>query len=577
MALKTVALACLLLPLVSSAQRLNLRGKGLSIPFVFAELKRQAGYDVIYSPRILDDAPPVNLDCRNAEVREVLSNSFAGLQLGWTISGKMITVFRKVPLNSSLFTPLQGRVLGSDGEPLVGASISVGDQPEGRTREGGLFHIPVRNHTTTVSFSYMGYSPRTVPLSNMLLFHNVGMQSAAYQLDHVVVQAYGHTTPRLATGSQSEVSGSDVNNPPVGNVLAALEGRTPGLDVRLYNGVPGSTYGVLIRGRHSIAQGTDPLIIINGMPIAGNNGSLSTIGSGSAQGSMGAAPLNSIPPSAIASIEVLKDASATAIYGSRGANGVILLTLKQGQPGQGRWHVDLYGGATGVVKTSPMLSTQQYREIREEAIRNDGAKVDVTSAPELFKWDSTQYTDFKKKVMGNTGIVKNARVDYCGGDTNTVYLISGAYHSEGSVFPGNTGKDLKSLYGNLHHQGTNKRLKLDLSGLYSWDNTNLPALDYSVFRALAPNAPPFRTPDGQLSWNDKGISYANIDALAYNQYKLKMTNQFNYIQAGYTVLPGLELKANLGYNRIVADEHNRQPIIGTNPISHPTGARYYTG
>jgi TonB-linked SusC/RagA family outer membrane protein len=574
--LKAVALAFLLLRLPCSAQKLNLRGKNFAIPYVFGELKKQLDYDVIYSPRILDDAPPVDLDLRNADVPTTLRYCFAGLELGWNISGKIITVYRKTPLSSSLYTPLQGRLLSSDGEPLEGASISIDSFPEGITGAGGYFRIPVRSHYTTVHFSFLGFSPRTLFLRNEP-FHNIGLQSSAYLLDHVVVQAYGRTTPRLVTGSQSEVPGADVGNPPVENVLAALQGRAPGLDIRQYNGVPGSAYGILIRGQHSITQGTDPLIIIDGMPIAGNNGSLSTIGSGSAQGPMGAAALNSIPPTAIASIEVLKDASATAIYGSRGANGVILLTLKQGQPGGLKWSFDVYGGATRAVKTGALLTTPQYRVLREEAIKNDGQVVDATTAPELFNWDSTRSTDYKKLATGNYGVLKDARIDLCGGDTNTVFLVSSTYHSETSVFPGSTKEDRKSFYGHLHHQSPNHRLRIDFSGLYSWGSTRLPTLDYTVFQTLAPNTPPFRNSAGGLQWNYNGIDYTNIEAQGYNQYQATLTNQFNYLQVNYTLLPGLDIKGNLGFNRIGADEHSIQPLAGQNPAYHPTGSRYYTG
>jgi TonB-linked SusC/RagA family outer membrane protein len=543
---------------------------------VFGELKRQLGYDIIYAPRILEDAPVIGLDLHNADVREVLQSTFSGLQLGYHIDNHCITIFRKVLPNASLYVPLEGQVLGSDGHPLEGASIAVDGVAVTTTKSDGRFRIKVKSLTTAVTVSFLGYFSRTMTLTNAFL-HVISLQSSSYTLDNVVVQAYGKTTSRLLNGSVSQVKGSDVNSQPVSNVLAALEGRVPGLQIRQYNGVPGSAYGILIRGQHSIAQGTDPLIIIDGMPIAGNNGSLSTIGSGSAQGAMGAASLNSILPSSIASIEVLKDASATAIYGSRGANGVILLTLKQGQPGRLKWCADVYGGSTHAVKTSPLLTTAQYRAQREEAVPNDGLAVDATTAPELFAWDSTRYTNFKNMIMGHNGVVKNARVDLSGGDTNTVFLVSGSYHGEGAVFPGSTGQDQRSLYGHLSHQPPSRRFRLDLSGIYSWGNTNLPTQDLTFFELLAPNTPPFRNAAGQLQWSYNGISYTNIEALSLNQYKASLTNQFNHLQVNYEVLPGLSLKGSLGYNRIQSDENSRLPLAGQDPAIQPTGHRYYTG
>jgi len=573
---KAAALAFLLLPIPCSAQKLNLRGKDLTIPYIFGEVKKQLGYDIIYSQRILDDAPTVDPDLHNADLRETLQFCFAGLQLGFHVDNTSVTIFRKVLPEASLYVPVQGQVLSSEGQPLEGASVSIDSIPVATTGPGGYFRIRVHSRLTTVTVSFLGYTPKTLTLSNTFL-HVIALQSSAYTLDDVVVQAYGKTTNRLSTGSVTQVKGSTVNSQPVNNVLGTLSGRVPGLQIRQYNGVPGSAYGILIRGQHSIAQGTDPLIIIDGMPIAGNNGSLSTIGSGSAQGAMGAAALNSIPPSSIASIEVLKDASATAIYGSRGANGVILLTLKQGQPGRLKWCVDLSGGSTHAVKTSPLLSTGQYRALREEAIRADSQVVDATTAPELFAWDSTRHTDFKKMVMGHNGLVKNARVGLSGGDTNTVFLVSGNYHSEGSVFPGSTGLDQKSLYGHLMHQSPSRRLRIDLSGLYSWGSTRLPTQDLTFFEFLAPNAPSFRNAAGALQWSNNGLAYVNIEALSLNQYQASLTNQFHHLQVGYELLPGLSLKASLGYNRVQSDENSRQPLAGQDPATEPTGHRYYTG
>lgn len=571
-----MALAFLLLRFPCSAQKLTLRGKGLTIPYVFDQLKKQLGYNVIYVPRILDDAPVVDLDLHQADAPEALRHCFAGLQLGYHIDKRSITIFRKVLPEASIYIPLEGQVLNGDGQPLEGASLTIDSIPVATTTVDGRFRIKPRSLSTTVTISFTGYSPRTLTLDNTSL-HVINLQSSAYILDRVVVQAYGNTTTRLNTGSVAQVRGAEVNSQPVANVLGALEGRAPGLQIRQYNGVPGSAYGILIRGRHSISQGTDPLIIIDGMPIAGNNGSLSTIGFGSAQGPMGAASLNSIPPSSIASIEVLKDASATAIYGSRGANGVILLTLKQGQPGRLKWCFDVYGGATHAVKTSPLLTTAEYRAQREEAIHNDGQVVDASTAPELFAWDSTRYTDFKKRVIGQAGVIKDARIDLSGGDTNTVFLVSGNYHSESSVFPGSTGEDRKSLYGHFTHRSPDRRIRIDLSGLYSWGSTHLPTQDLTFFSLLAPNAPSFRDAAGQLQWSYNGISYANIEALGLNQYQASLDNQFNHLLVSYVLLPGLSLKGSLGYNRVQSDENSLLPPEGQDPATQPMAHHYYTG
>jgi len=576
MSFKTVVLLLLLMPVCAGAQRLNLRGKGFSFAYVFGEIKKQLDYDIIYTSRNFEGAPTVDVELKNADIRETLNSVFAGLQLGYHIDNRSVSIYRVGSPEASIFKPLQGRVFSAEGQPLAGASITIDSVTVATTDATGSWRARVRSRMTTVTISYLGYSSRTVELSNTVL-HVVVLQSSAYTLDNVVVQAYGKTTPRLSMGSVSSVKASDINTQPEGTIAGGLAGRVPGLQVKQYNGVPGAAYGFLVRGLHSIAQGTEPLIIVDGMPVAGNSGALSIIGSGSAQGAMGAASLNGIPLSSVASIEVLKGASATAIYGSRGANGVILITLKQGLAGKARWNFDLFGGVSRAVKTSPNLGIVEYRGLRREAIANDGVAYDSASAPELFAWDSTRNIDLKKMVMGHTGLIKDARAELSGGDTNTVYLVSGSYHGEGAAFGRGTGQDWKSLYGHLMHSCWGRHLRVDLSAIYSWGNTELPIQDLSIFQYSTPNTPAFRDGAGQLQWADHGVGYTNIEALYSNQYRASLRNQLNHLQVSYEVLPGLELKGSFGYSRVSSDENSRLPLAGQDPASAPVGHRYYTG
>ena len=236
-------------------------------------------------------------------------------------------------------------------------------------------------------------------------------------------------------GPSCKSRGSEIAEQPAGNILESLEGRVPGLVIRQTNGVPGSAYGVLIRGRQSISQGTDPLVVIDGVPVASNNGYLSLIGSGSAQGSTGASNLNGIPSAAIKSIEVLKGAAATAIYGSRGSNGVLLVTLKTGATGPIKWDVDVYTGADQSVRTSALMNTQQYLAMRRQAVENDGLPVNASTVPEQYLWDSTRYTDFKKFTIGNTRQRQNARIELVGRRYQYHVSALGQLSPRGGCFP----------------------------------------------------------------------------------------------------------------------------------------------
>ena len=568
---KILILFTLFIRMPCAAQHVHIRGKSLAIRDVFEKIRRQTGYDVLFSPDVLNDAPAVDLDFRNSEVRQVLTACLAGLQLGYRIEGKAILVYRKVGLDDCLYLPLQGQVQSATGEPLAGASISVDGVLQQHTLAGGSFQIPVKARRTTVTISLPDYVPRTVGLYNTG-FQLITLQPAASLLDQVIIQAYGQTTPRYLTSSVARVKGDLLAAQPGGNVLQALEGRVTGMTIRQYSGVPGSAFETLVRGRHSISQGTEPLVVVDGVPIADNDGLLSTIGAGSAQGVMGASVLNGIPPSAIASIEVLRDAAATAIYGSRGANGVLLVTLKTGEASEKlRWSAELSSGPDAAVRTGRLLNIRQYLAMRREAILNDGLTVDAATLPEGFFWDSTRNTDYKKFVEGSPAWRQHIRIDCTGGDTNTVFLLSGNDQREAAVFPGPTGDDRISLYGHLHRQSVNRRLRLDLSTLYSWENNRLPIQDYTPFAWLAPNAPPFSDAAGQPVWKSNGLSFANIPALESNHYQSSVRNQLNHLQLSYTLLPGLSLRASLGYSAVLSNEYTQQLIAGQDPATNPSG------
>jgi TonB-linked SusC/RagA family outer membrane protein len=548
--------------------------KGMTITRVLREMESQTGYHVIYVTSILANVPTVDLNLKKVDLRQALKACFAGLNLDFTVDFQAITVFPKIP-GGDLYLPLKGRVQTANGEPLEGATIGVEGIAQLKTRGGGWFEIPVDKPETKVTISYAGYSPVTLTLNNTDI-HAIVLQPTAASLDEVVVQAYGKTTQRLLTGSVTPVGGAIIGLQGNGNVLGALEGRVPGMMIRQYNGVPGSGYGVLIRGQRSIAQGTNPLIVIDGVPIADNGGYMSMIGSGSAQGAMvGASVLNNIPASAIASVQVLKDAAATAIYGSRGANGVLLVTLRAGTVGKLHWAVDVNTGGEQTVRTSPLMNTTQYLELRKEAVSNDNFVPDSNNIPEL-RWGTTRYTNFKKFVTGHTGLKENAGVDLSGGDSNNVYLFSGSYYNETAVFPGTTDDQRMAIYGHLHHQSLNRRLRLDVSLLYSWENNLLPMLDPSPTMYLAPNASPFFTAAGQPQWSSDSVTYLNIPAQSYNTYRGRVNNQFNHLQLSWDLLPGLALQTSLGYCGLSTGENSQLLIAGQVPAPNTTGQTTYT-
>jgi TonB-dependent SusC/RagA subfamily outer membrane receptor len=199
----------------------------------------------------------------------------------------------------------------------------------------------------------------------------------------------------LATGNVSTVIAKNIARQPVNNPLLVLEGRVPGPIIQQTNGIPGGSTIVRIQGQYSIEYGNDPFYVIDGVPY------YCRIADGS--------PLNYIKPSDIESIEVLKDADATAIYGSRAANGAIVITTKKGKTGNTREDFDLQNGWGKVTRTLPVLNTRQYLAMRHEALPNDGLAIGGTDWDINGTWDTTRYTNWQKGLIG--GIAQYTNID----------------------------------------------------------------------------------------------------------------------------------------------------------------------
>jgi TonB-linked SusC/RagA family outer membrane protein len=556
-----------------SAQKMSIEGKGLSIPAVLDSIHQKTGIIYDFPPDLFKDAPRVDLDLHHVDVREVLDSCVAGLRVEYILKARAV-VFRRRP-GVGIFLPLMGRVQSSAGEALPGVTIIASGAASQMSTEAGRFQIPMKSLQTVVTVSCLGYRRVTLVLRNEK-FQVITLQPVFAALDHVIVQAYGKTTQRLTTGSVTDVPGPVIQSSPDEDILGALEGRVPGMVIRQLNGVPGSARQTLIRGQRSIEEGNRMLIVIDGVPLVDNDGYMTVIGSGSAQGPMGAEVLNGIAPEDIASVEVLKDASSTAIYGSRGANGVLLITLRSGSPGKLRWNAAVSGGVDAVIRPSRLLNSSQYLAMRREAIWNDGMKVDSIDLPEAYAWDTTRSTDYQKFAMGQTRWRKDASLGLSGGDSNTVYLVSGSFHQEEAVFPASTPDQRISVFGHIHEQSGNRRLQVDLSGIEHWENNRLPQNDYSLFQYLAPDAPGFYATNGQPQWSQNGLSYLNIPATGYTTYRGSVQNEYSHLEVGYDLLPGLVLRSSLGYYRVVSGEHAVNPIIGQDPGISPTGSTSVT-
>jgi TonB-linked SusC/RagA family outer membrane protein len=249
-------------------------------------------------------------------------------------------------------TNVSGTVKDDQGEILTGVSVLVkGTKVSTTTNQDGKFQIAVPTGSTTLVFSYLGYEPKEVAVAGNVI--NVSLKSSISTLNDVVVIGYGTTTKKDLTGSVGSVNISDLQKAPVKSFDEALAGRVAGVQVTSSEGQPGSSINITIRGNNSVTQNNYPLVVIDGIIFEDPN-------------NLSVNPLNTIDPNDIESINVLKDASSTAIYGARGSNGVIMVTTKRGKEGVPTISYNGYYGLQENTKRVESLSPYEFVKLQNE-------------------------------------------------------------------------------------------------------------------------------------------------------------------------------------------------------------------
>ncbi|WP_353197512.1 SusC/RagA family TonB-linked outer membrane protein, partial [Parapedobacter defluvii] len=388
---------------------------------------------------------------------------------------------------------------------------------------------------------------------------------------------YYTTTRKMSTGSIVRISEKEIANTAAFNPLASLTGRVPGLAVTQSNGIAGSSYQVQLRGRNSITQGSEPLYIVNGVPFVTGGELLNTISSaaGSVIGSAakpatGLSPFNLINAEDIVSIDVLKDADATAIYGSRGANGVILITTRSGVQGKTQVDVGLKRGVGRAPFRFRMLNTQEYVAMRKEAFRNDdvepaGIAGNPGYAPDIMVWDTTRYTDLQDLLTGGTAHFTNLQLGISGGSPQWRYRLGGAHKRESGVLPGDQHNDLSFISAQLSYSSGDNRFGLDFSSKWSLNTNNVSATDLTSFLLLPPNVPSLYTADGELNWYEDGYGFENPLAYSLRTNRSRTSANFLQLSTRYSIWKTLLFKLNVGYNINAVEEKAISPKASNHP------------
>lgn len=421
LALPVIMILFILLPVRANTQgisKISLKGKNITIATLFKTIKKQTGLTVFYSNKLLDDTEKITVDFNQTELAEVLNSTLKSKGLSWVVKEKYIVLQKAVapavPVDNKVDQgavnntrqKIGGTVTDASGVAMPGVGVKVKETNAGTvTDQNGRYSIEA-NSGNTLQFSYVGYAMQEILVGNQTSI-NVKLQSDDMDLTEVVVVGYGTQKKVNLTGAVSVVSGKDLATRPMGQTSAALQGMAPGVTVKQNSGRPGSDGATIrIRGIGTLS-GSDPLVMIDGI-----------------EGSM-----NNIDPNLIESISVLKDAASSSIYGSRAANGVILITTKRANHDQVSISYNNYIGWQDPTNMPKLVNALDYMLLINEAYTNTG-RTPLYSDALIQKYreqngvssDLYPNTDWQKETLTGSGLQQSHFLTIQGG-TQKVKLL----------------------------------------------------------------------------------------------------------------------------------------------------------
>lgn len=441
---------------------------------------------------------------------------------------------------------LTGRVTGSDGNPLPGVSVIVKGTQRGSTADAeGQYTLPNVAPSAVATFSYIGYLSQDVTVGNRTII-DVVMQSDDRSLNEVIVVGYGTVRKSDLTGSVSSVKAAELKQTPIANFAQGLQARASGVQVTQNSGAPGGSLTVRIRGNNSISGSSEPLYVIDGFPISGNDNPSAGggVGFGRTTGNQ-LSVLSTLNPSDIESIEVLKDASATAIYGTRGANGVVLITTKRGKSGQTKVSYEGYYGTQQIRKKLDLLNATEFAQLENQV----SGQNQFPNPEQLGEGTDWQGLIFRKAP------IQSHQLSVSGGSDKTLFNLSTNYFKQDGIL---IGSDFARGSIRLNLDNTiNKSIKVGTSLTYNYAvnngavtaSTGEGALAGIVTSALL--APPTLAPYDSLGkpaiFSGRYLERNNPVGIATEVLNRNTTQRFlGNLYADWTITNGLTYRASFG-------------------------------
>lgn len=467
-----------------------------------------------------------------------------------------------------------------DGEPLIGATISVkGNEAQGVVTDiEGKYILQIPNSDCTLVVAYLGMKTQELkaPSSGIL---NISLEAESMNLDEVVVTGYGNFSKSSFTGSANTLRADMMKNVPVMTVEQKLQGMTTGVNITSSSGQPGANQSIRIRGMGSFNASQEPLFVIDGVPVT--SGSLSTGGADAAyMNNSKTNIMSTLNPSDIENITVIKDAAAASLYGSRAANGVILITTKQGKAGRTQVSLNIAGGfSDAAVDFRPTLSGDQRYELLYEGLYNYALDKQMKSPSEYAGQEIGKYayvpelgyTDWRKELL-RTAIHQNYEASVSGGNERTTFYASLGYNSQEGLAK-NSSLDRYSARLNMS-QKVGKYGEVGANVMFTQMNQEMneergssinPFLDVAM---LMNPSMTVRDKDGNYVGAYPGTTLNPLRDILTDYNRTRMTRMFSTGYASIEPLKGLKLKETLSYDyTIQKDSRYFNPLSAAGPKS----------
>lgn len=457
-------LFCLMAMYTSSlqAQKITLPTQSKTVKYVMGEIERQTGYKFFYNNNQVDISRLVFIKAKKENLSSVLTKLFAGTAISYKLIDKTIilTVIEKSKIRSNPNVQqkkITGKVIDIDGEPIIGATIRVSGKKNSGTITDidGFFSLEAEPNDK-LSVSYIGFNNVIVNIDGKSNI-DITLKENVQQIKELVVTAYGSQTRHDVTGAIGTIDFNKLSNIPSGQFAQMMQGQVSGVQVNQSTGTPGQGLNVKIRGAASLSTGATPLYVVDGFPIVGD--------------------INNINPSEIESMSILKDASATALYGSRAAFGVVMITTKSAKAGKTVVDVNAYMGLQTVPqKGRPnMMNGTEWAQFKKESYEDLGVTV-----PDIYK-NPSQYgkgTDWYDAML-RTAVIQDYNVSVRGGTEKlSSYVTFGFMNQDGVVL--NSDYNRFSLRANTSYK-INNNIKVNFSVAPSYSFENRPSTDGAFF------------------------------------------------------------------------------------------------